>query len=396
MNGPVRAAAWFGLAVCALMTLAFISSELLPVGLLTAIAPSLHATLPQTGALLTIYAFVVTIAGPPLTALTGAVPRKPLLLGLIATLAVTGGTAALAQTYAELFAARVVNALAHGVFWAIIPAAAASLVPAAKRGTAVAIAYGGSSLGIVAGVPLVTLAGERFGWHAAFWCIAALASAGFVALAASPAMPPALGSSLADVRDLLRDVRFRRLITVTTVAICGYFTAFTYFAPLLARDGSRTAGAIPALLFAYGIAGLASNFAFGPLAQHRARTAVLLAASLMLLALAALAVDRNGSFLSPPELVAVVALWGIGSSGLVVAFQTRVLAAQPARPDVASALNSSAFNIGIGSGAFVGGLVLRRFGLDPLPVVAAALIGLAIVVELLPTRAPDAPPKIAR
>ena len=376
--------AWLGLGVCAVMTFAFITSEMLPVGLLTHIAPSLGVSLPQTGALLTAYALVVTFAGPPMTALTGHVPRKRLLLALVATLAVTTALAALSQTYAELFAARLLNALAHGIFWSIIASSAASLLPPARRGFAVALAYTGGSAGIVMGVPLATFVGERFGWHAAFWTVSATAAVGVVALAASPAMPPGRASSLADVRSLLGEAPFLRLLLSTTLVISGYFTAFTYLAPMLERDGARGASGVPVLLLVFGTAGLFSNFFFGPYAHRHATRAVVITSATMTVALAILAFDRGGTAYSPLALGAIVALWGTGSSGVVIAFQTRVLSAQPEKPDVASALNSSAFNVGIGGGAFIGGLVLRGVGLQAIPAVAAALVASAIVLQFVP------------
>lgn len=381
---------WLGLAVCAMMTFAFITSEMLPVGLLTHIAPSLGVGLPQTGLLLTAYALVVTIAGPPLTALTGHLPRKRLLLTLVTTLALTTAAAALSQTYLELFAARIVNALAHGIFWSIIASSAASLLAPARRGFAVALAYTGGSVGIVMGIPVATFVGERFGWHVAFWSVSAIATLGMLALAMSPAIPAGRPSSLADVGALLGEARFRRLLLSTTLVISGYFCAFTYFAPIFERDGANGTSGVPTLLFVFGFAGLVSNFVFGKIANRRATFAVVTSSALMALALVALACDRNGTAFSQIALGTIVALWGTGSSGVVVAFQTRVLAAQPGRPDVASALNSSAFNIGIGGGAIVGGLVLRGAGVAAIPTVAAALVASAIVLQFVPIAASGA------
>jgi len=372
------------LAVFAVMTFAYLTSEMLPIGLLPRIAASFDVSLPAAGVLLTAYAFVVTLAGPPMTALLGDVPRKRLLLVLAAALALTAGLAALAQTYALLLVARLLNALAHGVFWSIVASSAASVVPPAKRGTAIAVVYAGSSLGIVLGVPFATFVGERFGWHAGFWCVAAAGAVSFAVLAASGPIPAARAASLRDIRALLGEPPFVRLLLSTTLVVVGNFTAFAYFAPLLTRDEAGRTGGIPMLLLVYGIAGFASNFAFGSLAHRRGTAAIVSSAATMLVALVVFAFDRNGVTFGVPALTALVALWGIGTSGAVVALQTRVLAAQPERPDVASALNSSAFNLGIGGGALVGGLAIRLAGLDVLPAVAAALIAPAILLQAGP------------
>jgi DHA1 family L-arabinose/isopropyl-beta-D-thiogalactopyranoside export protein-like MFS transporter len=166
--------------------------------------------------------------------------------------------------------------------------------------------------------------------------------------------------------------------------IIGHFTAFSYFAPMLARDAGARAGGVPFLLLVFGVAGFASNFFFGALANRRGVLAIVSSASMMILALAILAFDRNGDSFGPAAVIAVVALWGTGTGGVVVALQTRVLAAEPDRPEVASALNSSAFNIGIGGGALVGGIVIRALGLGALPEVAAILIVPAVALQIAP------------
>ncbi len=357
---------------------------MLPIGLLPALARSFSVSLPTAGLLLSAYALVVTLAGPPTTALLGGVPRKRLLLVLAGALAVTAGLAAIAQTFAMLLAARLLNALAHGVFWSIVASSAASIVPEPKRGSALAIVYAGSSIGIIGGVPLATFVGEKFGWQSGFLVVAAVAVVSFVALAATGDVPPARPSSLADIADLLRTGSFVRLLLSTTLVIIGHFTAFSYFAPLLVRDDASRAGGLPFLLLLFGLAGFASNFYFGSLATRRGVLAIVVASGLMVAALGALAFDRNDSAFGAFPLIALVLVWGAGTGGVVVALQTRVLAAEPDRPDVASALNSSAFNLGIGGGALVGGIVIRLAGLGALPVVAALLIVPAIVLQIVP------------
>jgi predicted MFS family arabinose efflux permease len=374
----------FGLAALALAAFSFLTSEMLPIGLLPRIAASFGVSLPVAGLLLTAYAFVVTLVGPPLTAVLGDVSRKRLFLTLAAVLALSAAVAALAPAYWILLAARLVNALAHGVFWSIVASAASSLVAPGRRGLAVAAVYSGSSLGIILGVPIGTFAGERFGWQAGFWFVAALGTVAFVALCAADDIPAPRPSSLGDIGSLLREMPFLRLLLSTTLVVIGHFTAFSYFAPLLMRDEAGRAGGVPLLLLIFGIAGFASNFVFGSLAHRRGVVAISLSAALMAAALVALGFDRHWTAFGTPELVALVALWGAGTGGAVVALQTRVLAAQPERQDVASALNSSAFNLGIGGGALVGGLVIRMAGLGALPAVAALLIVPALALQIVP------------
>ena len=304
-----------GVFACAVMTFSFLTSEMLPIGLLPRIARSLAVSVPDAGLLLTAYAFVVTIAGPPLTARLGRVPRKRLLLVLAGALVVSTALCGIADTYASLLAARLLNALAHGVFWAIVASSAASIVAPARRGVALATIYAGSSVGIVLGVPIATFVGERLGWHAAFGAVAALAVVAFAILATMPSMPPAKPSALGDIPRLLADGAFVRLLLTTTLVVIGSFTAFTYFTPLFAPVAAHVTGGVPTLLLVDGIAGFASTSAFGVLAHRRSVLAIVVAAVIIMVALGALAAcDRTGR-LSPAAAIAIVALWGIGTGG---------------------------------------------------------------------------------
>ncbi len=380
----MRTSAALGVFACAAMTLAYLTSEMLPIGLLPRIAASLHVSLPSAGLLLSAYALVVTIAGPPLTALAGGLPRKPLMLAIAAALVASTTLCAFAQTYAVFLAARLFNAVAHGIFWAIVASTAASLVAPERRGYALSIVYAGSSIGIILGVPFGTFVGERFGWHAAFLAVAAIAGAAFLTLLAVPSIPLGRPSALGDIGRLLRDGRFVRLLLTTTFLVAGTFTAFTYFTPLLQPAANRTTGGVPALLLADGVAGFASIFAFGLFSQRRNATAIVVSAGLVTVALACLAVDVRVAADVPATAIAIVALWGFGMSGAVVSLQARVLLVQPGEPDVASALNSSAFNLGIGGGAVIGGTVLNVAGLDALPIAGALLVVPAIALQLVP------------
>ena len=74
------------LALWALTISAFAigTTEFVIVGLIPTIAEQLSITLPSAGMLVSIYALGVAVGAPVLTALTGKLPRKQLLMGLMA------------------------------------------------------------------------------------------------------------------------------------------------------------------------------------------------------------------------------------------------------------------------------------------------------------------------
>ena len=73
------------LALWALTLSAFAigTTEFVIVGLIPTIAASLGVSIPSAGMLVSLYALGVAIGAPVLTALTGRIPRKHLLLGLM-------------------------------------------------------------------------------------------------------------------------------------------------------------------------------------------------------------------------------------------------------------------------------------------------------------------------
>ncbi len=172
------------LAIFALTIAAYAigTTEFVIVGLLPTVANDLHITLPLAGLIVSVYALGVTFGAPILTALTGKIERKPLLLGLMALFIVGNSLAALSPSYEMLLVARVIAAFAHGVFFSVGSTIAADLVPENRRASAIAMMFMGLTVAIVTGVPLGTYIGQVFGWRATFWAVAALGIVAFLAL----------------------------------------------------------------------------------------------------------------------------------------------------------------------------------------------------------------------
>lgn len=89
------------LAIFALTIAAYAigTTEFVIVGLLPTVATDLGITLPLAGLIVSVYALGVTFGAPVLTALTGKIERKPLLLALMALFVVGNTIAALSPSY---------------------------------------------------------------------------------------------------------------------------------------------------------------------------------------------------------------------------------------------------------------------------------------------------------
>jgi len=359
------------------------TTEFVIVGLLPTVASDLHITLPLAGLIVSVYALGVTFGAPVITALTGHLGRKKLLLGLMGLFMIGHVVSALATGYEMLLVARVISAFAHGVFFSVGATIAADLVPANRRASAIALMFMGLTVAIVTGVPLGTFIGQHFGWRMTFWAVTALGAVAFTAIAV---LLPSHLSKAAPARliDQVRVLGSGRLLLVFAMTALGYggtFVTFTYLAAILEQITGFAAGHVSLILVLYGIAIAIGNIAGGRLADKNPVKA--------LVALFAVQAVVLGVFsftaVSPVLTLVTLAAMGFLSFANVPGLQLYVVQlAKQYRPngvDVASALNIAAFNLGIALGAWIGGLVVASpLGLGATPWVGAILVAAALVL----------------
>ncbi|UQX89295.1 MFS transporter [Jatrophihabitans telluris] len=370
-------------ALAALSAAAFVyvTSETLPVGLLPQISSDLSVSEGRTGLLLSFYALVAGGTAIPFTAWTTHLPRHHLLVAVLGVFVLSQIGAALAPSFWWLVAARLLCALGHGLFWSILAPVAARLAPAGQEGRATAIVFMGNSLALVVGLPLGTLLGQLAGWRAAFLVVGGGGALTLVALwRLLPALPGADDSGFS--RDLLARVAERRLIAlyvVTLAVVVGQFTAYSYIAPLVREHGGYVGTGYGILLLGYGAAGLAGIVLSARVIDVRPRLAFVLPTTTIVLALTLLGLIGRSPVLTA---VAVIA-WGGAFTTLPVVLQSSVLRVAPAVSDVASAVYVVAFQIGIGAGALIGGVLVDGAKLDSTPWCAAGAAVIALGVGLV-------------
>jgi predicted MFS family arabinose efflux permease len=382
------------LTVLAASAFFYVTAETLPVGLLPQIAHGLRVDEAHVGLLLTSYAVVAGLSTIPLTALTMRVPRHLLIAVTVAIFAVSQGAATFAPTFLTLVVARLICALAHGVFWSVIGPVAARLAPPGQAGKATALVFLGNSLAIVLGVPLGTALGQWLGWRVA---IGAMAVGGVLSvlallrvLPALPALPYDRAARTGDqLRAAVRIIGNRKialLCGITTVLVIGQFAAYTYIAPLVRRDGGLQGFGLSALLLGYGAVGLIGNFVIGRHIDRRPGVLLTVVLGTMVVAVALLV-----PVLGPVPTWICTLLWGGAFTAIPACLQATVLRVAPRARDAASALYVVAFQIGIGGGAFVGEQFVQAGRLGALPALAAGLalvacIAIAFARPVFPTR----------
>lgn len=361
-------------------------TEFGPMGMLPIIANGLHVSIPVAGLLISAYALGVMIGAPLMTLATGRLPRRTLLIGLAGVFTLGNLLAAVSTSYWMLLIARIITSLNHGAFFGVGSIVAAGLVPPQRRAAAVAAMFMGLTIANVVGVPLATWAGAHLGWRAAFWGIAALGMATMTALRLTlPALPVETGvNAIAELRVLKRG-RVLGALALTVVGSSAMFTVFTYIAPILREATHASLGFVTAMLVTYGVGLTVGNWLGGRFADRSVdRTLIVTLASLAIILIAFAALMP---FATPTAIL--VFLWGVASFALVPPLQVRVMAAAADAPNLASAVNIGAFNLGNAIGAALGGGVIAAgLGLPAVALAGAAtsILGLGAVLLTIKER----------
>lgn len=348
-------------------TFAVNTAENIVAGLLPAIAADMNVDIPTAGQLITGYALAVAIVGPVLALITTGVPRRNLLLGIMAVFIVSNIGCATATSYPVLLAARLSTAACHGLFFGIAVVIASQLAPKGRETSAVSLVVAGTTVAAIAGLPIGTALGNAYGWHSAFW---ALALAGLVAAAVLAFLIP---TSLKQER--LSKVQISaelgaalRPLVVLCYAIivffsCGAFILIAYMVPLLTQVVGVPLVYVPLVLFGLGITGFFGNLVGGRLGDWRPLLSLagILAVWICFSALFATIADNRW-----PAIINLLLLWFVGFS-FVAPIQSRILEEARAAPNFAATLISTAFNIGLASAAAIGGAAITTWGYRSLP-----------------------------
>lgn len=331
-------------------------TEFVIAGLLPEVAADFAVDEATAGWLISGYAITVAIGAILITAAVSRLPRKQVLLGLMALFIAGNLLSALAPTYAVLMSGRIVAALCHGAFFGIGSVVAAAMVSREKQAGAIALMFGGLTASNVLGVPFGTFIGQAYGWRATFWVITVI---GVVAALAIAALVPAPRTNDAAPRLLEEFVAFRSRqvwlsLAVTVLGFGGMFGAFTYIAFTLTEVSGFASSTVPWLLVLFGLGLFAGNVLGGRAADRsvsKTLTVTLAALTIVMVAFALTAQSQAAT---------VVALFLMGAFGFatVPGLQMRVMTYAGDAPTLASGANIAAFNLGNAAGAWLGGLTI--------------------------------------
>ncbi|BDT98393.1 MFS transporter [Nocardia sputorum] len=369
-----------GVAAVTAGTFTVVTSEMLPVGLLTPIGAALRVTEGRAGLALTVTGSVAALSAPLLTAALRRVERRLVLCGLMAVLALGNLGTACAPGFGVLIGARVLVGIGMGGVWAIAASLAARLVPARSVPAATSLIFSGVAVASVLGIPAGTFLGALAGWRMAFVAAACLALAVLVAMAALlPRLPATEALPLRGVLRLTRQPGLRVALLVVAFLVTGHFAAYTYVRPVLEEVTGVDAATIGTLLLVYGIAGVAGNFAAGAVAARTPRGTLIAIGSI--LAAAAIALPALGVSLA--QAVVLMIVWGVSYGGVSVSAQSWVFAASPQARESASALFAGVFNAAIALGSLTGGVAADGIGVAAAMWLGGTLAVVAVLVAAL-------------
>ncbi|CAG9168661.1 MFS transporter [Cupriavidus respiraculi] len=361
-------------------------AEFVIMGLLLQVAADLDVTIAAAGMLVSGYALGVFAGAPVLTLLTRRMPRKAVLLGLMAIYTVGNAACALAPDYTTLMIARVFTSLTHGTFFGVGAVVATGLVPPERRASAISIMFSGLTLATLLGMPAGAWLGLHLGWRSTFWAMTAIGVVSFlvIALLVQRSRDDSAPVALADELRTMARPQVLLGLAMTVLQSTGIFAVITFVQPLLTQVAGFGESMVSPILLLFGAGMIVGNLLGGRLADHRPTRAVLGTLLALTLVLAAMTFALH----SQVAIVAFVGLLGIAAFATVSPLQLRVLryAAGPGQ-NLASSFNIAAFNLGNGAGAWLGGVVIAHgAGLTALPWVAALAPLAALAVALWSVR----------
>jgi len=331
------------------------TTEFVTMGVLPDIARGVGVDIPAAGHVISVYALGVVIGAPVIAALGARLPRRALLVGLMAAFLVGNGLSAMAPGYRTLLVARFLSGLPHGAYFGVASLVAASLVGPHLRGRAVSSVMLGLAAAMLTGVPAATWLGQQFGWRSAYWTVAVLAAVTMIAVLA--VVPSSPGRPEATVRGELGALRRPQVLLTLLVGIVGFggmFALYSYIAPVVTDVAGLSRGTVPIVLLVYGAGGVVGTTLGGRLADVALFRSLVGTISVLAVLLAGVALTA----MVPAALFVGVFLVSVFASALAILLQMRLMETAGEAQMLGAALNHSALNLANALGAWLGGLVI--------------------------------------
>lgn len=351
---------WLPVISLTLSTFIFNTSEFIPIGLLTSIADDFAITESKAGLLITIYAWVVALASLPLMMAFAKTENKKLMLSLVALFTASHILSGFSNSYVMLMISRIGVACSHAVFWSIVTPLAVHVAPEGHRSTALSMIITGSSIAMIVGLPLGRAVGLMVGWRVTFLLIAILSAIVLCLLAAFlPKVPSDNNISLKTLPTLVSTPALLCIFVMTALTITGHFTAYSYIEPFLGQAAGFTNGEITMVLSAFGVIGIIVSVLFSKYYDRHQFAFLRVAVLGICICTLLLGISSGNSFI----MVCTCLLWGLSINCFNISLQSCIIEYSPFGTAIAMSIYSGIYNVGIGAGALVGGIVCSHIGI---------------------------------
>lgn len=351
---------WLPVISLTLSTFIFNTSEFIPIGLLTSIADDFAITESKAGLLITIYAWVVALASLPLMMAFAKTENKKLMLSLVALFTASHILSGFSNSYVMLMISRIGVACSHAVFWSIVTPLAVHVAPEGHRSTALSMIITGSSIAMIVGLPLGRAVGLMVGWRVTFLLIAILSAIVLCLLASFlPKVPSDNNISLKTLPTLVSTPALLCIFVMTALTITGHFTAYSYIEPFLGQAAGFTNGEITMVLSAFGVIGIIVSVLFSKYYDRHQFAFLRVAVLGICICTLLLAISSGNSFI----MVCTCLLWGLSINCFNISLQSCIIDYSPFGTAIAMSIYSGIYNVGIGAGALVGGIVCSHIGI---------------------------------
>ncbi len=367
---------WLPLLGLTFSAFIFNTSEFIPIGLLTDIATDLKITEAHAGLLISVYAWVVALTSLPLMLLVSKMEYRKLLLYTIILFIVSHILSALSIGYATLMISRIGVACSHAVFWSIASPLAVNIAPEGHRSMALSMIVTGTSIAMIVGLPLGRIIGLHIGWRMTFFCIAAIAFAIFLLLVIIfPKVPNRNSITLRMLPSILNNPVLLSIYCLTFIIVTAHYTGYSYIEPFLGQVAGLKDNWITLTLTAFGISGIIGSILFSRYFDKHPYPFICFAIT----GIATFLILLHFSSFSHYTVIALCIFWGIAITAFNLVFQAEVIRFAPQATTIAMSIYSGIYNLGIGSGALIGGMVCSHLSISDIGYVGGAIAIIASI-----------------
>lgn len=360
------------------------TSEFMPIGLLTDISKDFNITAAQAGVMITAYSWTVTLLSLPLMLVACKIKPKKLLLGTLTVFAVYQVLSVISIGFPFLVASRIGVACAHSIFWSIASPFAVRVVSKDHQAKALSAIVTGTAFAMVLGMPLGRMIGLQIGWRMTFLCVGVISMIVIAYLLfVFPKIENSESFSVSQLPELFKNSKLMIIYMITFLFATGYYTAYSYVEPFLQKVAGFPSNLVTITLMLFGIAGLLGSYLFSKFYEDHHFVFV---QTVLFGFVGALAILYPAS-INMYTIILVCAIWGIASMAFQVCFQAEIIGCvSTAASSVAMAIFSAIFNLGIGSGTGLGGMVYTNISLKYVGFVGAMIVLIAAVIGFVKFR----------